>query len=98
MTRDSDSVELRAMTTTDATEKTPGTLKAALIVWMLAMGGLLGYSIATADATAEEDGHAPAESSETGHETPAPSPSAGTGTATTSPSAPAASPTAAASH
>lgn len=86
------------MTTTHAEDKTPGTLKAALIVWMLAIGGLLGYSIATTEATAEEDGHAPAESSETGHETPASNTPPGHGGASMSPSAPAASPTASASH
>ncbi|HEX9695575.1 MAG TPA: hypothetical protein VGB64_04600 [Actinomycetota bacterium] len=49
-------------TTTHDSNATPGPLKVALALWMALMAGLLGYSIATADATSE-DAH-PAESVE----------------------------------
>ncbi|HVL90151.1 MAG TPA: hypothetical protein VM841_07960 [Actinomycetota bacterium] len=71
------------MATTQDPNATPGTLKAALVLWMALMAGLLGYSIATADPNAADD-HKKSESSEShgeekpagdaGHDEPAASP------------------------
>jgi len=55
---------MAAMATPMDPDATPGTLKAALAVWMLAMAGLLGYSIATAEPSADEP-HAPSDTTET---------------------------------
>lgn len=84
------------MSTTQDPNATPGSLKAALFLWMALMAGLLGYSISTADATAEDD-HGTVESSENhGDETPAPGESGhGSPSAEThAPEAPAEGPTA----
>lgn len=80
------------MATTHDSDATPGTLKAALILWMALMAGLLGYSIATADATAADD-HGTAESSESHGEEPKEGEGDGHGSpGAASPGSPAASP------